>query len=440
MSRDTVAGMPFVANGMTASRLGSPEPGGCGATRNPSGLPESRPSDPQRRDSPRFCTIQWRRTPLSRSRVRALAPDLLNETGMRRFASLLRALQRRRRWFAVDVGSSAVKIAEVTDRGGKSEVVRAAALPVPPGAVENGVVRETAVLARAIRTFAAPGDGARPPVVASIPGRGVIIKRLELPGQTRETLDDVIEFEAMDAVPEDLGNVNLDYHVLGPSGDGSGLAVLLVAARKTLVENHIELLETAGLTPAIVDVDHFALGRLCEEFPAGGGTPSAWIHVGGRSTTVHVPAPDGPGYTTDLPVGGEQLTEGLAEKLSVPRDEAETIKRGGSTAAAAGDLLDSLCDSLAAQISRGLSLFGPLGHGTAPRRIALSGGSAVLPGLGPGLARALDAEVRVGGPFFTGTALTEGGEPAGPAFAVVAGLAARNPVAWTDRGEEDTVP
>jgi len=351
---------------------------------------------------------------------------LLTETDMKRIASLLHAFKRRRRWFAVDVGSSAIKIAEVADRGGKSEVVRAGALPVPPGAVENGVVRETAVLARAIRTFAAPGDGARPPVVAAIPGRGVIIKRLELPAQSRERLDEVIEFEAMDAVPEDLGNVNLDYHVLGPSEDGSGLDVLLVAARKALVERHVQLLEAAGLTPVIVDVDHFALGRLCDDLSLDGDTPSAWIHVGARSTTIHLPAPDGPGYATDLPVGGEQLTESLAENLSVSRDEAETIKRGGSNDVAVGDWLDSPCDSLAARISRGVNLFGPLGHETAPRRVALSGGSAVLPGLGTSLARALDAEVRVCGPFFTGITVTAG-EPAGPAFAVVAGLAARDP-------------
>ena len=367
-----------------------------------------------------------------------LVSDLLTDVAMRPVASFLRTLKRKRRWFAVDVGSSAIKIAEVADRGGsKPEVVRAGALPVPPGAVENGVVRETALVARAIRTFVAPDDGARPPAVTAIPGRGVIIKRLELPGQTGETLDQVIEFEAMDAVPEDLGNVNLDYHVLGPSETGSGLAVLLVAARKTVVDNHVQLVESAGLTPAIVDVDHFALGRLCDDLSSGGETPSAWVHVGARSTTIHVPGPDGPGYTTDLPVGGEQLTESLAENLSVSRDEAETIKRGGTTAAAGGPL-DSLRDSLAAQIGRGLNLFDPLRDGAAPRRIVLSGGGAVLRGLGPSLARALDAEVGVCGPFFTGITLTEG-EPAGPAFAVVAGLAARKPDEWRGRGEEDTV-
>lgn len=342
---------------------------------------------------------------------------------MRRFASLLRALKRPRHWFVVDVGSSAVKIAEVMDRGDGAEVLRASLLPVPPGAVENGVVRETAALARAIRTFAAPTEGSRPPVVAAVPGRGVIIKRLQLPGQTGETLDDVIEFEAMDAVPEDLSHVSLDYHVLGPSEDGSRLVVLLVAARKTLIESHVQLLENAGLTPAIVDVDHFALSRVCDDLSFDGEAPSAWIHVGARSTTIHVPASDGPGYATDLPVGGEQLTESLAENLNVSRDEAETIKRGGATAAAA-DLLDSLCDSLAAQIGRGLNLFAPLGDGGTPRRITLSGGSAALPGLASSLARALDAEVRVRGPFFSCPTPTDG-EPAGPAFAVVAGLAAR---------------
>ncbi len=347
---------------------------------------------------------------------------------LKRIASFLRRWKRSRRWFVVDVGSSAIKIAEVTDTSGETEVVRAGALPVPPGAMENGVVRETAALARTIQAFAAADDAARPPVVAAIPGRGAIIKRLRLPAQSEGTLDDVIEFEAMDAIPEDLGNVNLDYQMLGTSEDGSALEVLLVAARKSLVERHVQLLESAGLTPVVVDIDHFALARVCAGL-SGDETPWAWIHVGARSTTVHLPAPDGPGYTTDLPVGGEQLTEGLATKLRIPRDEAETLKRGGASTAV-DELLDSLCDSLAAQIGRGLQLYGALGAGATPRHIALSGGSAVLPGLGPSLARALDAEVRVHGALFPGTALA-GSELAEPAFAVAAGLAVRDPAEWT---------
>lgn len=326
-------------------------------------------------------------------------------------------------WFAVDVGSSSVKVAEAVDGRDGARVLRTAVLPAPAGAVENGFVRQTRILGDAIREFAGPARGRTRRAVASIPGRGVMLKRLRLPEQGMDGLDRVIEFEAMDAVPEDLDNVNLDYHVLGPSDDGNGLEILLVAARKDLVENYVELLETAGLVPAVVDVDHFALRSGSRGLPDR--RADVLVHVGARSTTVHVPTDDLPGYTADLPVGGEQLTESLAGDLGVSRDEAEAVKCGDRSPGVAR-LLASPCDRFAAEVARSLNLFGALGDRTEPRRISLSGGGALLPGLGPSLARALDAEVRVCGPFF-GDSLPPEDAHTGPAFAVVAGLVTRSP-------------
>ena len=343
---------------------------------------------------------------------------------MRDLLSLIPWSRSARRWFAVDVGSSAVKIAEVTAGRNGPEVLRAGSLPVPRGAVDNGFVCRADVLGDAIREFAGPARGKPRQAVVSIPGRGVIIKRVQVPAQPVERLDSVIEFEAMEAIPEDLDAVNLDYHVLGSSADGSGLEVLLIAARKTLVESYVALLDAAGLVPAVVDVDYFALRSGSGGFREQGA--EVLVHVGARSTTLHIPAGGPPGHTTDLPLGGEQFTESLAESLRVPRDEAEDLKRGGDPSPEVTGLLDSLCEPFAAQVSRGFNLLGGLGDG--PRRIVLSGGSALLPGLGPGLARVLDAEVRVYRPFFAGRGLpSPGAERPGPAFAVVAGLAARSP-------------
>ncbi len=331
--------------------------------------------------------------------------------------------RRARSWFAIDVGSSSIKVAEVRDARGGPGVLRIGVLPVPVGAVENGFVRRTEVLANAIREFAGPTHGKPRRAVVSIPGRGVIIKRLQLPGRNIGQLDQVIEFEAMDAIPEDLDNVNIDYHVVGPSQDGTGLEVLLIAARKTLVENYVDLLEAAGMVPAIVEVDHFALrsgiGRLGHE------RAGVLVHAGACSTTIHISADGSPGYTTDLPVGGEQFTESLAESLHVSRDEAEAIKCGAPSPDVDG-LLDSLCHEFASRVGRSLSLFGTPGDETDRRRVSLSGGSAFLPGLGPSLARVLEAEVRVHGPVFDGCMPPESIE-AGPAFAVIAGLVTRSP-------------
>ncbi len=337
--------------------------------------------------------------------------------------NVLLPLRRARTWFAVDVGSTSIKIAEVTEARNGPHALRTGLLPVPPGAVENGFVRRTDALGHAIREFAGPSPGKPRRTVVSVPGRGVIIKRLHVRERDVRKLDDVIEFEAMDALPEDLDNVNIDYHVLGPSEDGSGLEVLLVAARKSLIENHVDLVEAAGLVPAVVEVDHFALrcgGSLGVDGPA-----DALVHAGAASTTVHVPADDAPGYTKELPMGGEQFTEGLAANLGVSRDEAEAVKLGVPSAEVAG-MVNALCEEFAAKVSGGLALVGTLSGGTGPRRVSLSGGCALLPGLAPSLARALEAEVRVSGPFF-GPHMPPDERHTGPAFAVVAGLVTRNP-------------
>lgn len=340
---------------------------------------------------------------------------------MRGLALRLPRPRRARPWFALDVGSSAVKIAEVADGG---DVVRAGSLPVPPGAVENGFVRRPDAVGDAVREFAGPARGRPRRAVVSVPGRGVIMKRLRISPRPLEKLDQAVEFEAMDAVPEDLDAVNLDYHVLGAS-EGGGLEVLLIAARKTLVESYVALLDAAGLVPAAVDVDYFAL-RVCVGAPEG-PPPGALIHVGARSTVLHVPAGDPPGLTNELPWGGEQATESVAERLRVPRDEAEALKRGAPPPEVTG-LLESWCDRFAADAGRGLGLLGGLGDGTGPRRVVLSGGGALLPGLGPSLARALDAEVRVYRPPFAGEGPSAPvARRQGPAFAVTAGLAARGP-------------
>ena len=121
--------------------------------------------------------------------------------------------------------------------------------------------------------------------------------------------------------------MNLDYHVLGAADGGAALEVLLVAAKRALVESYVALLDAAGLVPVVVDLDYFAL-------PAGslGSTAHALVHVGARSTTLHIPTAGPPGLTTDLPAGGEGFTASLAESLRVspgtrPRPSSAATRR-----------------------------------------------------------------------------------------------------------------
>lgn len=83
-------------------------------------------------------------------------------------------------------------------------------------------------------------------MVSSVPGRAVIIKKIQLPVQGEEELAANVEFEATNVIPESLENVNLDYQILGYLGDGSQMEVLLVAVKKEIVQSYTETYRRLG--------------------------------------------------------------------------------------------------------------------------------------------------------------------------------------------------
>src|SRR3990172_1000316 len=75
---------------------------------------------------------------------------------------------------------------------------------------------------------------------------------------------EVIRWEAEQHVPFDMENVELDFQILDPDAEGLQMNVLLVAAKRELVENKTALLTDAGLSAEGIDVDAFALHNAFE--------------------------------------------------------------------------------------------------------------------------------------------------------------------------------
>ena len=81
--------------------------------------------------------------------------------------------------------------------------------------------------------------------------------------------------------PYDIEDVNIDFQILGPSEFSEDqMNVLLVAVKKDLVAEYIDLINQAGLNPCVIDVDSFALQNIYETVyrPSGGRDGSAnWM-------------------------------------------------------------------------------------------------------------------------------------------------------------------
>ena len=123
---------------------------------------------------------------------------------------------------------------------------------------------------------------------------------------------EVIRWEAEQHVPFDMENVELDFQILDPDGDGLQMSVLLVAAKRELVETKVSLLADAGLEPGIIDVDAFALHNAFElNHPDAMHGVVGLVNIGHEVTNVNILEDGVPVLTRDLQVGTRRFREDL---------------------------------------------------------------------------------------------------------------------------------
>jgi len=162
--------------------------------------------------------------------------------------------------------------------------------------------------------------------------------------------------------------------------------VLLVAAKKESVNDYVGLIRLAGLEPAVIDVDFFALSNAFEvTYGVNLEENVALVDIGASKTGMTVLQGGAPVFTRDLPMGGNEITESIARGLSVPWDQAERLKLGEKAGEAAAAELEKIfveaVRGWAGGLRRALDFYYTNYPDFAIHRILLSGGSARLPGL-----------------------------------------------------------
>src|SRR5256885_13331829 len=118
-------------------------------------------------------------------------------------------------------------------------------------------------------------------VVTAVGGRDVIVKKIQMDRMKEGDAREVIRWEAEQHVPFDMANVELDFQILDPDAEGLQMNVLLVAAKRELVESRTSLLSEAGLEAAIIDLEAFAIHKTFElNHPAAVQGGVGLVHIG----------------------------------------------------------------------------------------------------------------------------------------------------------------
>jgi type IV pilus assembly protein PilM len=249
-------------------------------------------------------------------------------------------------------------------------------------------------------------------------GRDVIVKKIQMDRMKEADAREVIRWEAEQHVPFDMANVELDFQIIDPAGEGLQMDVLLVAAKRELVEGRVSLLAEAGLTAAIIDVDAFAIHNAFElNHPDAMHGLVALVNMGHETTNVNILEDGVPVLTRDLAVGTRRFREDLQREKGLSAEDSEKVIQGVTQSADLAGYVETRGEEIAVGVERAAAFLASASRTAGGiSRIYTTGGGARIPGLNDALAARLKAPVELASPVqrlrvrdtvFEGVALDE---------------------------------
>lgn len=310
----------------------------------------------------------------------------------------------------LDIGSSSVKmiLLKETKRGYQLQSFGMA--PLPPEAIVDGALMNSTAIVQAIQELVSAQKIKHKETAIGVSGHSVIIKKISLPRMTQEELDESIQWEAEQYIPFDVKDVNLDTQILSPAGTDAGgqMDVLLVAAKKDMINDYTSVVAEAGLSPAIVDIDAFAVQNAFEaNYGSTEGETVVLINAGASVVNINILHNGITTFTRDITVGGNQFTEEIQKQLNVSYDEAEALKVGGRGAGDADAVvpqevervIQGVADQMAGEIQRSLDFYAATAADAKIARVYLSGGTAKIPALFKTIETRVGVPVEILNPF-----------------------------------------
>ncbi len=202
------------------------------------------------------------------------------------------------------------------------------------------------------------------PIVSAFPCRQTFLRMLSLPFEDRKKLGQIVPYEVESLLPVPLEDVTVDYHVFPAATAESQSDVLVAAADKAAMQEHLKLLAAAGVSIRSVDLDSLSLSRVAQALidPPTAAGALAVIQIGQAATTVCLLHEGRPRLMRTLSWGLQHLEPAPAENGPPPAGRTERLRRSRSRSEWAGPVATLVRDlrlSLAA-FTAGTSL--PVRH------------------------------------------------------------------------------
>ena len=305
----------------------------------------------------------------------------------------------------LDIGSSSIKLVELGESKNGYKLQNLGIAPLPPEAIVDGALMDSVTIIDAIRELIANTKAKTKDVITSVSGHSVIVKKITLPLMSDSELEESIQWEAERYIPFDINEVNIDFQIFGSSSENPEVMdVVLVAAKKDIINDYVSVIIESGLNPVIIDVDAFAIeNMLSVNYEMEKDETVAMANVGASITNINILKNNMTAFTRDIFKGGNQITEEIQRQLHIDYEEAEKIKVGSKIDATSQsiiqEVLKSASESLAIEIGNSIEFFQSTTTYEKISKLYLSGGGSKIKDFDIVLQQQIGVPVEIVNPF-----------------------------------------
>ena len=288
----------------------------------------------------------------------------------------------------LDIGSSCVKAVQLKRKANGWALQAFGMQPLVPQTIVDGTIMDQGAVSEAIRQLWSRLKLRQKEVAIAIAGHSVIIKKIAVPMMKPEELAANIRNEAEHHIPFGRDDVEIDYHVTNPMTASGQTELLLVAAKKEVVSDYIQVVRDANLSPQVVDVAAFASQNGFEvNYQLDPRDTVVLINIGAAISNINIVRSGVSLFTRDVTIGGNAFTEEIQKQMGIAADEAEAYKVGGNQTEDGVvpqevlRVMEGVSEVMAGEFQRSLDFFLATTADANVTRIVLAGGSSKVTSL-----------------------------------------------------------
>lgn len=307
-------------------------------------------------------------------------------------------LKQRKSVVGLDIGTASIKAVEITQDKYDYVITGYAQIDVPSEQARQEAIAELFRIGK-FRTKR---------VASAVSGKNVIFRYVNMVDIPEDKVVSAVRFEADKYIPFDVNEVEIDAQKLltvQSEADKAEMKVLLVAAKKSVVEDQARMLIELGLQPVGLAVDSFALGNAYElnEMISPGIQEEertvALIDIGASKSCINILRNNITYFAREVPMGGLDLTNAITRRFGFEQNQAEALKRDpADQQAEVHEAVGQVLDDLGNEINLSFDFFENQFDGEV-QDVYLSGGSVLLPFLEESMEKIFEKRTRVWNPI-----------------------------------------